>query len=190
MLYLYHGKGRNPEPVAAGMAAEKAGSAGLEPLRASRTRKPHDTGLTLPESDGTASERRADRKASETAWQPERRTARERGTVKRMKYNLSDIMHRAWGIFRKAAVTFAEALHRAWMSAKAEPINAQRIEAAKAAAGIIEECRTWSDWKALGREVIHGSKALFSAALIWGSRGDGAIYKASFFGLSQTSPVG
>lgn len=107
-----------------------------------------------------------------------------------MKYNLSDIMHRAWAIFRKAAVSFAEALHRAWVSVKAEPINAKRIETARAAAGVSEMVNTWAGWKAAGREVIHGSKALFSAALIWGSRGDGAIYKASFFGLSQTSPVG
>ena len=67
MLYLYHGKGMNPEPVAAGMAAEKAVRAGLEPLRASRTRKPHDTGLTLPESDGTAAEKRAAGNAAEQA---------------------------------------------------------------------------------------------------------------------------
>ena len=63
MIYLYHGKGRNPEPVAAGMAAEKADRAGLEPLRTSQTRKPHDTRLTIPESDGTASGRRTDGKA-------------------------------------------------------------------------------------------------------------------------------
>ena len=103
-----------------------------------------------------------------------------------MRYNLRDIMSRAWAIFRKSAVTFAEALHRAWVSVKAEPINAQRIEAARAAAGITEAVNTWAGWKAAGREVIHGSKALFGADLIWGSRGDGAIYKARFFGLSQT----
>lgn len=106
-----------------------------------------------------------------------------------MKYDLSEIMHRAWGIFRKAAVTFAEALHRAWLTVKAEPINAGRIEAAKAAAGVLEEVRTWSDWRAAGREVIHGSKALFGCDLIYGSRGDGAIYKARFFGQSQTVPA-
>ena len=106
-----------------------------------------------------------------------------------MKYNLSEIMKRAWGIFRKAAVTFAEALHRAWMSAKAEPINAQRIETAKAAAGITEECRTWADWKRQGMEVIHGSKALFQAILIHASKGDGATYTASFFSRGQVQEV-
>lgn len=102
-----------------------------------------------------------------------------------MKYNLSKIMRKAWELFRKQEITFAEALHRSWLSAKAEPINAARIEDAKAAAGIEEETNTWAGWKALGYEVIHGSKALFGCELIYGSKGDGAIYKARFFGASQ-----
>ena len=106
-----------------------------------------------------------------------------------MKYNLSKIMKAAWRIFRKGAVSFAEALHRAWLSAKAEPINAQRIAAAKAAAGIVEDTNTWAGWKALGYEVIHGSKALFGCDLIYGSKGDGAIYKARFFGASQVEAI-
>lgn len=104
-----------------------------------------------------------------------------------MRYNLRAIMTRAWAIFRKGAVSFAEALHRAWLSAKAEPINAARIEAEKAEAGVSEAVNTWAGWKALGREVIHGEKALFGCDLIYGSKGDGAIYKARFFGLSQTA---
>ena len=106
-----------------------------------------------------------------------------------MKYNLKAIMTHAWRIFRKAAVSFAEALHRAWLSAKAEPINAERIEAAKVKAGISETCNTWQGWRALGREVVHGSKCLFQAVLIYGSRGDGATYIGSFFGESQTQPL-
>ena len=102
-----------------------------------------------------------------------------------MKYNLSSIMKLAWRIFKKGAVSFAEALHRAWLSAKAEPINAARIAAAKAAAGITETVNTWSGWRDLGYEVIHGSKAMFGCDLIYGSKGDGAIYKARFFGESQ-----
>ena len=101
------------------------------------------------------------------------------------RYNLSKIMSRAWALFRKLGISFSEALHRAWLSAKAEPINAARIEDAKAAAGIEEETNTWAGWKALGYEVIHGSKALFGCELIYGSKGDGAIYKARFFGASQ-----
>lgn len=101
-----------------------------------------------------------------------------------MKYDLKAIMSQAWHLTGNG-IEFGEALHRAWLSAKAAPINAARIEAAKAAAGITEEVRTWAGWKAEGREVIHGSKALFGADLIYGSKGDGAIYRARFFGASQ-----
>lgn len=107
------------------------------------------------------------------------------------KFNLSKIMTRAWKNFRKAdgQITFGEALHRAWLSAKAETVNEQRIEAAKEAAQVTEETSTYSGWKKLGYEVIHGSKALFQAVLIWGSRGDDATYKASFFGASQVQAM-
>ena len=106
-----------------------------------------------------------------------------------MKYNLHDIMIRAWEIFRKLEISFAEALHRAWNAEKAKPVNAQRIEEAKAAAGITEEVKTWSAWREAGYEVIHGSKALFGAILIYASKGDGATYKARFFGASQVQAV-
>lgn len=105
------------------------------------------------------------------------------------KYDLQAIMTKAWKIFRKNQIAFAEALHRAWLSAKAIEINQNRIELAKTAAGIEEETATWSEWKKLGYEVIHGSKAVFGADLIWGSKGDGAIYKARFFGRSQVQEV-
>ena len=59
-----------------------------------------------------------------------------------MKYDLSAIMSRAWAIFRKGGIVFAEALHRAWQSAKARPQNAAAIAAAKATAGISEDCKT------------------------------------------------
>ena len=42
-----------------------------------------------------------------------------------MKYNLHEIMCKAWKLYRKGVGSFAEALHRAWNSAKAAPINAQ-----------------------------------------------------------------
>lgn len=106
-----------------------------------------------------------------------------------MKYNLQGIMLAAWSNYRKGGISFGEALHRAWLSAKAEPINAQRIEAARQEAGIMEEAKTWSDWKKAGYEVIHGSKALFGVDLIWGSKGDGATYKARFFGFSQVQAI-
>ena len=106
-----------------------------------------------------------------------------------MKYDLRAIMNAAWRIFRKLGVTFAEALHRAWNAAKAAPINAQRIKAAKAAAGVTEDTNTWSGWRDAGYEVIHGSKALFGCDLIYASKGDGEIYKARFFGASQVKAI-
>ena len=107
-----------------------------------------------------------------------------------MKYNLSHIMTRAWRLYRKEKVlSFGEALHRSWLSAKAEPVNADRVQAAKELAGITEECMTWSGWREAGFEVVHGSKALFGCDLIHGSKGDGAIYRARFFGQSQVQAI-
>lgn len=107
-----------------------------------------------------------------------------------MRHNLRKIMMRAWRIYREnKELSFGECLHRAWLSAKAEKVNAKRIEDAKAAAGVVEEANTWSEWKKLGYEVIHGSKSLFGADLIWGSKGDGKIYKARFFGRSQVQKL-
>ena len=107
-----------------------------------------------------------------------------------MKYNLSKIMLKAWKVYRSGKqISFGEALHRAWLSAKAEEINNTRIETAKKAANVTEPVNTWARWKELGFEVIHGSEALFSTVLILGSRGDGARYKASFFGESQVQPI-
>ena len=106
------------------------------------------------------------------------------------KFNLRNIMLKAWKLFRKHTdLSFAECLHRAWLSAKAEEINEKRIEAAKAAAGITEETATWSDWKQRGYEVVHGAKALFGCDPIWGSKGDGKTYKARFFGESQVQAI-
>lgn len=98
-------------------------------------------------------------------------------------------MHKAWKLYRNSVSSFAEALHRAWNSAKAQPINAQRIEEAQQAAGITEPVNTWAGWKAAGYTVEHGAKALFQAVLIHSSRGDGQTYRASFFGASQVQPL-
>lgn len=107
-----------------------------------------------------------------------------------MRFNKSEIMFKAWEVFRKEAkgknpVSFGEALHRAWQAAKAEPVNAERIAVAKAENGIAEEVRTWYGWKQAGFEVRHGEKNLFQVQLIWAVKGDGKTYKASFFGASQ-----
>lgn len=106
-----------------------------------------------------------------------------------MKYNMRKIMLKAWELFRKLEISFAEALHRAWLSEKAKPINEARVQAAKEAAGITEQAETWTGWQALGYEVAHGSKAVFAVTLIHGSKGDGKSYRASFFARSQVQAV-
>ena len=106
-----------------------------------------------------------------------------------MKYNLKAIMIRAWKLFRKLAISFAEALHRSWLSEKAKPVNAERIAKAKAEAGITEETSTWSGWKEAGFEVLHGSKAPFQTVVIDAAKGDGKTRIKSYFGASQVQPI-
>ena len=105
------------------------------------------------------------------------------------KWDLREIMLKAWKIFRKGGVSFGEALHRAWNSAKSAGTNAKRIEAAKAAAGVTEETNTWAGWRDAGYMVIHGSKRVFFVDLVHSSKGDGATYRASFFTKSQVQAI-
>ena len=106
-----------------------------------------------------------------------------------MTYNLHEIMCKAWKLYRKGVAAFAECLHRAWASAKAQPVNDKRIAEARNAAGVTEQVNTWAGWKAAGHMVEHGAKALFQAVLIHSSKGDGQTYRASFFGRSQVQPL-
>ena len=106
-----------------------------------------------------------------------------------MKYDLHKIMCRAWKLYRKGVAAFAECLHRAWASAKAQPVNDRRIQEAQQSAGVTEQVNTWAGWKAAGYMVEHGAKALFQAVLIHSSKGDGQTYRASFFGRSQVQPM-
>ena len=106
-----------------------------------------------------------------------------------MKYDLHKIMCRAWALYRKGVAAFAECLHRAWASAKAQPVNDKRIAEAQQSAGVTEQVNKWAGWKAAGYMVEHGAKALFQAVLIHSSKGDGQTYRASFFGRSQVQPM-
>lgn len=106
-----------------------------------------------------------------------------------MTYNLHEIMCKAWKLYRKGVAAFAECLHRAWASAKAQPVNDRRIQEAQQSAGVTEQVNTWAGWKAAGYMVEHGAKALFQAVLIHSSKGDGQTYRASFFGRSQVQPM-
>ena len=58
-----------------------------------------------------------------------------------MKYDLKKIMLNAWKNYRRYSISFAEALHRAWLSAKAEKINAERIKRSKEAADVTEDTK-------------------------------------------------
>ena len=82
-----------------------------------------------------------------------------------MKYNLSEIMHKAWKLYRKGVGSFAEALHRAWNSAKAAPVNAQRIEKAQQTAGVAEQVNTWTGWKTAGRGQTGRSRGVKSCTV-------------------------
>lgn len=106
-----------------------------------------------------------------------------------MKYNMSNIMKKAWELFRKGNLkidTFGEALHRAWQCAKEADGNAEIINFVKNECGIKEETKTWYGWKMSGREVNHESKCLFQCTVKDSARGDGATRILSFFGISQT----
>lgn len=106
-----------------------------------------------------------------------------------MTYNLHEIMCKAWKLYRKGVAAFAECLHRAWASAKAQPVNDKRIQEAQQSAGVTEQVNTWAGWKAAGYEFVHGSRSLFQVVLIHASKGDSATYRASFFGRSQVQPL-
>lgn len=109
-----------------------------------------------------------------------------------MKYNLSEIMTKAWEIFRKAHLKitdFAEALRRAWAFVKCADNNARLVEEATRMNGITEKVRTWYGWFTEGREVIHESKCLFQVTVEDPTRGIGKTRVLSFFGISQTAEI-
>lgn len=110
-----------------------------------------------------------------------------------MKYNLRAIMSKAWSYFRqaakKAAISFSEALRRAWKWAKAAEGNRAKIAAAVEAAGIDEEIHSWYGWKALGRMVIHGEKAILQVMVDTPEKGEGKTFLKSLFTYSQTQEI-
>lgn len=110
-----------------------------------------------------------------------------------MKYNLSKLMRKAWSIYRqamkKAAVTFSEALKKAWSWIKVQDANTAIIEAAATAAGYADEvCHTWAGWQALGRMVIHTSEAVFKVEVADPTTRKGTRIQ-SYFTYDQTQPT-
>ena len=107
-----------------------------------------------------------------------------------MKYDVKEIMTRAWELYRKPYLkiaTFGEALHRSWMVAKYHDENSEVIENAIKASGITEELKTWYGWTLVGREVIHESKTVLQVTVKDPTRGDGKTKILSFFTYSQTA---
>ncbi|MBQ8136970.1 MAG: hypothetical protein IJ174_06005 [Clostridia bacterium] len=110
-----------------------------------------------------------------------------------MKYNLSKLMKKAWSLYRqavkKAAITFSEALKKAWSWIKVQDANAVKVEAAATAAGYAdEECHTWAGWQALGRMVIHTSEAVFKVEVADPTTKKGSRIQ-SYFTYEQTQPT-
>lgn len=108
------------------------------------------------------------------------------------KYNLSKLMRKAWSLFRQAAkktaITFSEALKRAWVWIRVQDANAAKVEAVAQALGIEEEFHTWAGWQALGRMVIHTSEATFKVEVADPTTKKGTRIQ-SYFIYSDTQPT-
>ena len=109
-----------------------------------------------------------------------------------MKYDLSKLMRKAWSLFRsaarKTAITFSEALKKAWAWIRVQEANAAKIEAAAEAAEIEEEYHSWAGWQNLGRMVIHTEQAAFQVEVEDPTTKKGTRVQ-SFFLYSQTQPA-
>lgn len=109
-----------------------------------------------------------------------------------MRYNLSKLMRKAWSLFRsaarKTAITFSEALRKAWAWIRVQEDNTAKVEAAAEAAGIVEEFHTWAGWQALGRMVIHTEEAVLKVAVADPLTKKGTRIK-SYFTYTQTQPA-
>lgn len=97
------------------------------------------------------------------------------------KFNLHNIMTKAWELVKKFHYTMSMALKTAWA-------NAKRIAKAVADNLITEVVHTWYAWKELGMEVIHESKALFQVEVIDPKTKKGTRI-LSYFGESQVAPI-
>ena len=96
-------------------------------------------------------------------------------------YNLSNIMKKAWTLFKAEFGTFAMCLRQAWIDAKAF------VKALRAAL-VDEEVHTWYGWKERGFEVIHESKAVFQV-IVSDTRTKTGTRTLSYFAKSQVQPI-
>lgn len=108
------------------------------------------------------------------------------------RYDMSRLMKKAWSLFRQAAkkvaITFSEALRKAWQWIKVQAAASAKVEATAEALGIVEEYHTWAGWQALGRMVIHTEQATFKVEVDDLTTKKGTRIK-SFFLYSQTQPA-
>lgn len=108
------------------------------------------------------------------------------------RYNLSKLFKKAWSLYRKAAkkaaVTFGEALKAAWAWLKVQAENNALVEAVANFMGIQQEYHSWAGWQALGRMVIHTSKAAFKVTLKDPLTRNG-LRVQSFFLYEDTQPM-
>lgn len=96
-------------------------------------------------------------------------------------YNMKSIMLSAWRFVKAGrAANIGEGLRKAWANAKA---------VATATANASGEVHTWSGWRDLEREVVHGSACLFKVKVLDPYTKNGTRVLA-FFGEEQTCPLG
>lgn len=105
-----------------------------------------------------------------------------------MKYNMSVLMSKAWSLYRKAKMSFSEALKLAWRWLKVQAANAEIVKAAIEAAGIDQETHTWAGWQSLGRMVIHTEQAVLKVTVADPTTRKGTRVK-SYFTYEQTQPA-
>lgn len=96
-------------------------------------------------------------------------------------YNLSNIMKKAWTLFKANFGSFAVCLRQAWIDAKA-------FAKALKDSLVDEEVHTWYGWKELGFEVIHESVNVFQV-VVSDARTKNGTRTLSYFTKSQVKPI-
>ncbi len=108
------------------------------------------------------------------------------------RYNLSQLFHKAWSLYRKAskkaAASFADALRAAWAWLKVQAANTAKVDATAAALGVEEVYHTWVGWQAIGRMVCHTEEAAFKVEVDDPTTRKGTRIN-SYFLYSQTQPA-
>ena len=110
------------------------------------------------------------------------------------RYDLSKLFKKAWSLYKaaakKVAITFGEALRRAWAWLKVQDTNKAIVEAAAEAAGITEDYHTWYGWQMLGRMVIHTSEAAFKCVIADPTTKNGTRIQSYFiYSDTQVAPA-